>query len=165
MTNGRVEVLTYKDGLLARAAHDLLLEVQDFKLSRSGEAVKFEFRPGSLRVVGARHGENVDTNELSADQKNEIQGNIQKEILHTDKYPVSTFTGQGTPANGGYRVNGELELVGKRVPVSFDLHMNGNVAKGQVDIQPTLWGIQPYKALLGAIKLQDKVTIRFEVAV
>ena len=34
---------------------------------------------------------------------------------------------------------------------------------GEVTLTPTRWGIKPFKALMGAIKLKDRVLIRFDL--
>jgi hypothetical protein len=61
------------------------------------------------------------------------------------------------------RVQGELELLGRWQPIEFPFSESSGKVTGEVELRPSRWGIEPYKALLGAIRLQDRVLVRFEL--
>ena len=65
---------------------------------------------------------------------------------------------------GTVRVRGTLELVGRSAPLELTLRARDGRLVGEVEFKPSRWGIKPYKALAGAIKLQDRVKVRVDLA-
>lgn len=150
-----IQVFTFKDGLLARLAHDLRLTLRRWQLRRAGDAISGTFWPGSLVVDGpVKHGV-VDAAALSEGDRRSIAGNI-AEVLQTGRHPEVTLSGQVT----GGRFAGSLTLVGRTLPIEAAV-TPGGVA--EVVLVPSRWGIAPYRALAGAIKLQDRVVVRVAV--
>jgi len=163
---GTVSVFTFKDGLLARAAHDLALRCDGCEVTLDGEAVSAMVPLRALTVVGPVDG-GVARAELYDDrQRREIEDTMRDEILHLDRYPEARFEGRAVARAGdgdGFDVGGELALAGRRAPLRFAVMRDGERYRASFDIQPTRWGIAPYKALLGAIKLKDVVRIELDV--
>ena len=54
-------------------------------------------------------------------------------------------------------------MTGRAAAVSFALEERSGRLKGRVALTPTQWGIKPFKALLGAIKVQDRVIVEFDL--
>lgn len=162
LTQGTLHVFTYKDGLLARLAHDLRLRLERFELKADGTKLSATFYADSLTVEGTVRQGQLDPNELSAKDKDKIRENMREEVLHTDRHPTATFQGQATERGAGrWSVQGELTLVGKTAPVTFDARLDGGRYVGELELTPSRWGIPPFKALGGAIKLQDKLKVAF----
>lgn len=159
--HGRVEVYTYKEGLLGRAAHDLRLTVHGFSIEGTPEHVEARFDIRSFRVDGAMRDGRLDERALGERDKREILENVREKILHADR-PLR-FEGRAEAEGGGYRVEGELEMAGERRALSLSLDRAGDRLQGEVELTPSRWGIKPFKALMGAIKLQDRVRVRFEL--
>jgi hypothetical protein len=151
-----IQVFTYKDGLLARLAHDLRLTLRRFEIQRDGAAITARFWPGSLHVDGAidRHGQ-LDVNTLSDNDRRKIGENIADDVLHLDRFPEASFRGQIV----GDAVEGELSMAGRSASVRVPVQAAGGRLRGEVILVPSRWGITPYKALAGAIKLQDRVRV------
>ena len=63
---------------------------------------------------------------------------------------------------GRSQVRGELELLGKTAPVSFTLQTgdDGRLT-GSARLTQSDWGIKPYSALFGALKVADEVEVEF----
>ena len=158
LSGARIQVFTFKRGLLSRVAHDLRLTPERFEVRTDGERVEGRFWPESLRVEGALKGGEIDPGALSESDKAEIERNVREKILRTDRYPEACFTGSAAD----HHVRGELELVGETQPIEFDVHEQDGKLSGEVELVPTRWGIKPFKALMGAIQLQDRVLVRFE---
>ncbi|MBX3128265.1 MAG: YceI family protein [Polyangiaceae bacterium] len=159
---GTVEVSTYKDGLLSRLAHDLRLKVERFEIGHDGTSIEATFDPASLTVVTAL----VDGNPvgaLSDGDRGEIRQNIRDKVLQTSRYPEVRFEGTGKPEGDVVRIAGTLTLRGQRQPVEFSAQREDGRYLGEVELIPSRFGIAPYKALLGAIKLQDRVRVRFDL--
>lgn len=160
--SGTIQVFTYKDGLLARLAHDLRLTLGRFEIQRDGAAVEGRFWPASLHVDGAidRRGQ-LDAKALSDSDRRKIGENIAQEVLHLDRFPEASFRGQIVA--GGGAVEGELTLAGRSAAVRVPVQLAGDRLRGEVTLVPSRWGISPYKALAGAIKLQDRVLVVVEL--
>lgn len=162
MTPGpKIEVFTYKDGLLARLAHDLRLSLRRFEVVKSGPTITGKFWPASLVVDGVveRSGQ-VDTRALSEADRKKIAGNIANEVLLLGQFPEVTFT--GTIVAGGAGVEGDLTLVGRTMAMNLSVEAVDGRLRGNVTLVPTRWGIAPYRALAGAIKLQDRVLVKVD---
>jgi len=163
--SGSVEVLTFKEGLLSKVAHDLLLTLEQYRIESDGRRVEGEFRPESLSVVGAMRRGVLDTGVLSDGDRREIGVNIREKVLHTDRHPKITFAGRVARGDTKHRVVGPLTLAGATHEIAFDVEERDGRWSGEVEIAPSRWGIAPFKALLGAIKLQDRVVLRFDFPV
>ena len=108
----------------------------------------------------------LDTRTLSAKDSREILDNTFKDVLKTGKHPEIRFTGSAIPVNetaSGYRISGRLDMLGKTNPVNFDLNSQNERLKGRVTLIPSKWGIKPFKALMGAIKVKDRVLLEFDL--
>lgn len=165
ISDGTVEVFTFKRGVLSRLAHDLCLRLRRFEVEAGAGRVRARFSPDSLEVVGVVKDGHADPSVLSATQCAEIQQNIRVEILRSDRYPTIEFSGSYDAVDGKpsakTRVRGELELVGRKVTIEFPVTAAHGKLEGEVTLTPTRWGIPPFQALMGAIKLEDRVIVRF----
>jgi hypothetical protein len=159
---GTLNVYTFKAGVLAVAAHDLHLRLDEFSIELEGESVRAELPLERLRVLGPVEGGVTRTGRYSAAQVAEIETAMRGEILRVAEHPVARFTGRAKEKSG-WEVEGELELAGARAALALKLGRAGDRWTGKVELRPSRWGIREYRALMGAIRLQDRV--RLEVAV
>ena len=154
-----IQVFTYKDGLLARLAHDLRLTLRRFEIQRDGASVQARFWPGSLQVDGAID-RRAQLEAMSDGDRRKIGENIAGDVLHLDRAPEASFRGQIV---AGGAVEGELTLAGRSAAVRVPVQVVGDRLRAEVTLAPSRWGIAPYKALAGAIKLQDRVLVVVEL--
>jgi polyisoprenoid-binding protein YceI len=164
VTEGVVEVLTFKEGLLSKVAHDLLLSCERFRISSDGAVVSAEFELESLCVMGVMRDGVLDSSAPSDGDRRQILDNVRSKILFTKRHPVARFGGAVERRDSGARITGTLELVDEKREIAFDVADAGGRWRGELELRPTRWGISPFKALLGAIKLQDRVVVRFDMA-
>jgi polyisoprenoid-binding protein YceI len=164
LTEGRIAVYTFKRGLLSKIAHDLRLRLERFELRADGEQLEGEFYVDSLLVEGAIKRGELDPKALSDSDRRDILSNVRREILDADRHPAARFSGKATPRTGGYLVSGELELRGRRAPIETMVESDGRRLRARLELVPSRWGIEPYQALLGAIKLQDRVIVELDFA-
>ncbi len=59
-------------------------------------------------------------------------------------------------------MRGELTLVGNVRPTEFELVVHGDEVSGSARIKQSDWGIKPYSALFGALKVADEVEVSVE---
>ncbi len=159
-SDGTIHVFTFKDRgkLLSPVAHDLRLCAGPFALERDGEAVTVRCRPTAFSVDGkVVAGGGVEP--LREKDHREILDNVRRKVLRADRASEIVF--QGRFADG--RVRGDLHLAGRVAPVDFVVTELYGRLRGRVELQPSRWGIAPFKALLGAIKLEDRVAVEFDV--
>jgi polyisoprenoid-binding protein YceI len=63
----------------------------------------------------------------------------------------------------GLSVQGQLDLNGKQAPVTFDLTLGDDRrVSGSTVVKQTAFGMKPYSALFGALKVADEVTIAID---
>ena len=63
--NGKIELYTYKDGLLSSIAHDLLIELTKFEIKINAQQISARFWLESLVVRGAMYQGILNSKELS----------------------------------------------------------------------------------------------------
>jgi hypothetical protein len=163
LTSGRIEVFTYKEGVLSPIAHDLGLRLERFEVSHDEATVEGRFWPDSLVVEGAIEHGRLNENVLSAAQRDEILGNVRRKILRTSVHPVARLRAKATAGVETYDLSGELELAGSIRPITFVVHAHDHRLQGELELRPSDWGIKPFRALLGAIRLADRVRVRFDL--
>ena len=159
ITDGTIQVFTFKEGLLSKVAHDLRLTLERFEITREGDAVRGRFWPETLQVDGCMRGGRLDPGGLRPKDKREIHKNMTRKVLQTHRNPVVALDATVEAA----RLQGQLTLNGRRHPVACALRTVDGQITGRITLVPSRWGIAPYKALMGAIKLQDRVEVSFSV--
>lgn len=162
LRGGKVEVFTFKEGLLSKIAHDLCLACEGARVHTDGVVVEAELALESLRVVGAMRNGQLEPSLLSEKDKAEIETNIRTKVLMTDRHPRTKFVGRALSDGTRHEVQGPLTLAGKDVAISMVVNEEAGRYRGEVELIPTRWGIAPFKAMLGTIRLADRVIVRFD---
>jgi hypothetical protein len=160
---GTVHVYTYKTGVLSRVAHDLRLTLGRFSVRVDGETLQGRFPLEALRVDGVIRDGRLDTAVLSSGDRGKIEKAMHEEILRSARYAEATLTGTLRSGEATHVVEGTLTLRGREVPIRVEGSLDDGRVRGRVELAPSRWGIAPYKALLGAIQLQDRVTVAFDL--
>ena len=158
--NATLRVLTGRAGAAARAGHDLVIEVAEWNATLEiGEPSRLEVDAdgGSLRIREGTGGIQA----LTDDDRAEIEKTIDAEVLRRAAIRFrSTSVEDGGDA---LRVAGDLDLAGHSRPVSFELARDGeDRISGSVTVKQSDWGIKPYSALFGALKVADEVRVAVE---
>jgi len=162
---GTLWVRTRKAGAAARAGHDLLIEVTSWSATLEVGAVGAQTRielAADGRSLEVREGTGGMTS-LGNQEKASIKRTIDKQVLKgvSIVFRSSAVDGDWNPA-GDTRlgVSGALELAGRHRPIAFDLTVgvDGRIT-GAVVLKQSSWGIKPYSALFGALRVLDDVTV------
>ncbi len=159
--NATLEVHTRRGGAAAKAGHDLVIEVTAWQgtLEVGADAqvtgVGLEADATSLRVRKGTGGMQA----LGDDDKANIEQTIDDEVLKRRDI-VFRSTVQGAADPDRISVEGDLTLVGTTRPIAFDLVVgdDGTLSATAVVTQ-TRWGMKPYSALFGALKVLDDVEV------
>ncbi|MFC7639736.1 YceI family protein [Streptosporangium lutulentum] len=101
---------------------------------------------------------------LTGSDREEIEKNLRRKVLHTERHPTITFRSARVDGTAeAFRVEGDLTIVGVTRPVTLRGSLAEGHARGSASIVQTHWGIQPYSAFFGALKLGDEVEVRFDL--
>jgi polyisoprenoid-binding protein YceI len=158
--DGKLLVNVYKDGVAAKMGHDLTLEATSWSGKAdvnpddpSSSSVSVTIDPTSLEVVKGEGGAKA----LSESDKRDIKKNIEK-VLGRGQISFESSGVSGTPPR--LQLKGNLSLNGQSRPVNLDLNAgdDGHVT-ASTSFKQTDFGIKPFSAMLGALKVKDTVEI------
>jgi polyisoprenoid-binding protein YceI len=160
--NGKLLVETSRTGGAAKAGHDLTLEVTSWNGTLqlgeepNGTSVTLRADGSSLQVREGRGG----IKKLDEDDKLNIQQTIDDEVLKATSIDFRSTAVEGTPESSRLLVIGELEFAGRTNPIEFELEVgeDGHVT-GRATVKQSDWGIKPYSALFGALRVADEVDV------
>ena len=163
--NSTLAVRTGRTGAVAKAGHDLLMHVTAWQATLEvGEdpahtSIVFDADARSLRVREGTGGMQA----LGDDDKASIEQTIDDEVLKGQRIEFRSTAVEAGADGSRLRVQGELTLVGKSCPIAFDLAVDaGGRLSGGAVVKQTDWGITPYSALFGALKVADEVEVAFD---
>ncbi|MCA9491877.1 MAG: YceI family protein [Myxococcales bacterium] len=157
-------VFAFKEGLLSAVGHDVLLKVGRFRLEGEGDTLKASFEAGSLQVVDAMKQGRPNPGALSDKDKRTIEGYVRDDILHSRRYPTVTFEATEIERDeDGAEVTGDLTLHGRTRSVTARIDREGDELVTRVRLNQPDYGITPFKAMLGALKIQPGVEVELRV--
>ena len=166
--NGTLFIRTRRTGFASKVGHDLILELTGWSAqvevpdpaepSGAGVAATMD-----LSTLTVREGSGGAVPLADSDRR-EIEGNARR-ILEVHRYPTATFAAdQITATSTEATVTGMLSMHGSQGRVRLHVRQippDGLVAEATV--AQTAFGIKPYSAFLGALRLQDEVAIECRV--
>ncbi len=158
----RLWIFVFREGALSPVGHDLRLSATGLELESDGTRFRAAVDLSTLRVDGVMRSGKLDPLGLDEGQKHQVLGNLRTGVLHPDQHPHAVFEGAVTKRAGGFDLAGDLELEGRRRPLTVRVH-GGRIWRGEVTLTPSQWGVRPYRAMLGALRTADRVVVRFEV--
>ncbi|MEO6121330.1 MAG: YceI family protein [Acidimicrobiales bacterium] len=145
----------------AKLAHDLVLTATRWQATLNVDAdnpaassATLSIDARSIEIVEAKGG----MKSLSDKDRKDITKNIEEKVLQTAKYPELKF--ESTKVSGSdpnFTVVGNMTIVGSTRPVDVALTVNGSQLTATAKISQKDFGIKPFSAMFGAIKLRDDV--------
>ena len=165
--SGRLLVKTARTGLGAKAGHDLTIEVTRWRgnvivhaASPASSSVTVEADVNSFEVREGTGGVKPLTDADRADIRDTLRG----KILNSARHPVITFvSSQVSGTAESFRIDGDLTIAGVTQPVTVQGQLAAGRAEGSALVVQSRWGIRPYSAFLGALKLRDEVEVQFDI--
>jgi polyisoprenoid-binding protein YceI len=173
--NGRLLVRTRREGVGAMAGHDLTIEATqwegtvEIQPDRSLRRVDLSVDARSLTVREGTGG----ARPLTDKDRSEIKANIDSKVLATAAHPQIRFQAAEArdvrfdEGRASATVVGDLEMVGRTHLVTVRVELEpadaGEVrARGTATLRQTDWGIKPYTAFLGALRVANEVVVELE---
>lgn len=164
---GRILLRTFRDGLAAQAGHDLTVEATRW----SGDLrVNDDLSPASLEVhidlgaLAVRDGTG-GVKPLTDRDRREIAVTTRK-VLGADQHPEAVFAADSfRPAGeGGGEITGAFTLRGRERPLRLQVKQTGaDRYHAETQIVQSDYGIKPYTAFLGALRVRDAVDVVVEL--
>jgi polyisoprenoid-binding protein YceI len=160
---GRIILRTFRDGLAATAGHDLTIEATRWsgalEISEDLSPAALEVRV-DMNTLVVRDGTG-GIKPLSDRDRREIAVTARK-VLAADRNPEAVFTaGTFAPGpDGGGEISGTFTLRGAARPLTLRVSETG---PGHYHAEGTVvqsgYGIKPYTAFFGALRVRDAVDI------
>jgi polyisoprenoid-binding protein YceI len=163
--NGTLSVRTRRSGAAAKAGHDLLLHVTAWEARLAvgtdvaRTSLELDVDATSLRVIEGTGGMKA----LDDDDRANIRQTIDEEVLK--RQDVTFRSTRIQPAeDGGFRVEGDLTLLGTTRPLAFVVAVTTDDAlSATAVVTQSSWGMKPYSTLFGALKVVDEVEVAIAV--
>jgi polyisoprenoid-binding protein YceI len=161
--NATLAVRTERAGAAAKAGHDLLIHVTAWEAmlvvadEPGGTSMELTADAASLRVQEGTGGFQA----LGDDDVASIHQTIDDEVLRRQDI---AFRSTDVQADGDtLRARGDLTIGGNTQPLGFDLvSSEGGELSGSAVVTQTAFGMKPYSALFGALKVKDEVRVVLE---
>jgi polyisoprenoid-binding protein YceI len=165
--DGQFLVKVFREGVAARMGHDLAFEVRDWSAKAvfdptdlTSSTLEVTAEVASLSIVEAAGGAKALTRRDRAD----IKRTIEEKILDVRRFPTISLRTTEAAANGtGLRVSADLTIAGATRPVDMVLTLTDGRARGVMTVVQSRWGIKPFSAFMGALKVRDAVEIVLDV--
>lgn len=166
-----LEVRTHREGVLSAVGHDLSIVAPRFTIDIDGDPATGNVRSvvlavdaRALSVDGALTHDGVDRSVLSAHERRDIERSMRDDVLAADANPSIGFRADRIKREGdGFSLEGELSLAGRSRPIALRAERRGADVVAEVTIHQPDFGIRPFRAMLGALKVRADVSVRVTV--
>ena len=160
-SNASLQVRTYREGVAAKAGHDLIIDVTRWDATVTvadepgGWSIELNADPRSLEIREGLRG----VKPLTDKDRVEIRKNIDEKVLGGS--PIQFRSTGVRPDGDGSRltVDGELSMAGSTRPVTAQLTVEDGAISGTIPVTQSDWGIKPYRSLMVALKVRDEIEI------
>jgi hypothetical protein len=176
--DGQVLVRTGREGLAARAGHDLVIEITRWSArvtvpdaASGGVAAATVSAELDLSALAVRQGTG-GAKPLTDRDRRDIQNTARKilgqaavaSFTSSRVIPSPSSSAPGAPADGA--IEGTVTLRGTSRPLRLEVTSPGpGHFRGRATVRQTDFGIAPYSGFLGALKLKDEVAVEFDIRV
>jgi polyisoprenoid-binding protein YceI len=162
-SNGRMLLHTGRAGLGSSVGHDLTIEVTTWsaEIDEQRASVTASIDLGSLAVREGTGG----ALPLTDKDRAEIEKNARR-TMGVDRDPIATFAShQVVAADDHTTISGTLTLHGVSAPADVHVHEpTPGRYRASLTVTQTEYGIKPYSALLGALKVRDDVDVEVTIS-
>lgn len=159
-------VFTYKDGLLSRVGHDLKLRCDRWSITLDEGKVEATFDADAWTCLAAMKGGRENPGALSDKDKRQVVENMRKSVLLPHKHPQIRFVSNHVARDGNaLSVRGDLHLHGRVRPVQTTARRIADHWIAEVELDQADYGIKPFTALMGTLKVKPRVKVRLKVPV
>jgi polyisoprenoid-binding protein YceI len=166
-SDGTVSVKTGRAGMASKVGHDLTLEASNWKATltvdgdpaRSG--VRATIEPRSLEVTSATGGAKPVSDKDKKDIMKNIAGLLGNNSITFQSTSVQVKTDTTVTVAGNLSIGGQS----RQTTLDLTIQPDGGGAqlRGRVPIVQSSFGIKPFTAMMGALKVKDEVEVELDV--
>jgi polyisoprenoid-binding protein YceI len=160
--NASLQVRTYREGVAAKAGHDLIIDVTRWEATveladePAGSTIELDADPRSLEIREGLRG----VKPLTDKDRVEIRKNIDTKVLGGHEIRFRSSDVRLVEAGGRLTVEGELSMAGVARPLTAQVTVeDGGAVSATIPLMQSGWGIKPYRGLMGALKVRDEVEV------
>jgi len=163
-TGAEVLVHTAREGVLSAVGHDLELvaTVLSVDVDLDVGTVEARIDARAIRLRGALVEGRLVAGSVSASDTRTIEQHLREDVLAVARHPEIHFVGAlfGATPSGGHRVEGTLTLRGVSRPLRIETRRDGVFERAEVAIEQSDFGIEPFRAMLGALRVRSQVVVQ-----
>lgn len=158
---------TGRTGVGSSVGHDLTIEVTDWSVEinvpETGPADATATARVELTSLAVREGTG-GARPLTDKDRAEIENNARR-TLGADRHPTAAFESTRVVTGDDHStISGTLRLHGVAAPIDVDVReVTPNRYRATTVVTQSAYGIKPYSAFLGALKVRDDVAVEIEV--
>ena len=164
-------VQAFAEGVFSAFGHDPVILIREFQ--GDVQFVPGTFENASLSMIVDPNSFTV-TNDVKEKDRLEIESTMREQVLETGKYPEIVFRSNNISVNKAgegrcrVRIVGDLTLHGttqKNIWISAEATLSDDrlQAQGAFSLKQTEFGIKPYSAAGGTIKLKNELKFLFDI--
>ena len=165
--DGTLLVRTKRTGAAAKAGHNLVIHITKWEATLvigadAGSSSLALTVDGASLVVKEGVG---GLQALGDDDKAGIEQTIHDEILKRTSITFQSTGVELAPDGGGFKVQGDLTLMGKTAPLAFAAAVDdAGALSATAVVKQSNWGMKPYSTLWGALKVVDEIEVAIDAA-
>jgi polyisoprenoid-binding protein YceI len=165
-------VQAFAEGLLSAFGHDPVISIKEFTGEARFTAGSY-FENTSLEITVNPNSLSVSS-EMKEKDRVELERTMREEVLETAKYPEIVFSSNNITVSKlsgdrwRARIIGDVTLHGatqKNIWISCEATKSDDTirAQGEFSLKQTDFGIKPYAAVGGTIKLKNELKFSFDM--
>lgn len=172
-----VFLLVWRKGLMSLLAHDHVMVASGISgwvvydpTAPEKSTFSIQVPVDSIRVDPVAERKRFDlAGKLDDKDRAEIREiMLAPEMLNANRYPQVTVTLAGVKGTAkALKLTVKVRIRGKErvIPVTADVRMEGRTMRvtGEMEITQSQFGIEPYSTFLGAVAVEDTLSVRFEL--
>lgn len=171
-----LRILVYRAGPLARLGHNHVVVNRSLKGAakvaggRSGFWLNAAAKGFVVDDAQARLEEGADFSAAVSDdaKSGTLEHMLSAAVLDADEFPEISVTGvAGPPGAHPMRVLVTIRVAGHEstieVPFTLQIDSSSLSAAGSLELRQSALGITPYSLMLGALQVQDALTVKFKI--
>lgn len=161
------EVLTRREGVLSAVGHDLRIRAtrSAWAVDVARGALTASVETASLQVACAMKHDRDDAGALSDSDRQMIDRAMRDDVLEVRRFPEIRVEASFERSGDRAKVKGRVTLRGVERPFEAEASRDGEWWAAACTLDQTDFGIRPYTAMLGALKVRREVVVRVRLRV
>jgi polyisoprenoid-binding protein YceI len=166
-TDGRLQIRTGREGLAQKVGHDLTLELSNWNATvtidpePAQSMVTAAIETRSMEVIAATGGVKAMTDKDKKDIKKNIAGLLGDQTITFQSKSVQPRSESAVTVVGDLSIGGYT----RETTVDLSIQPDGTATRltARVPVIQSSFGVKPFSAMLGALKVKDEVQVELEV--